>query len=115
MSDAIIRIDQRPVNLGAAERALSIALGGTLLLRALGGAVFGPVVLSLAGAALVLRGVSGRCVVKERLQAGRAEARRGASRRSTAPADPVNRASEDSFPASDPPSWTPTNGLLRRH
>jgi hypothetical protein len=123
MSDGRSESEYRPINLGGRERALSIALGSALLWRALGGALFGPFLMTLGGAALVWRGRSGHCAVKERMCAnrladddrasppGRRVPRRGAAR----PADAVDRTSEDSFPASDPPSWIPTNGPLRRH
>lgn len=86
-------------------RVAAIAAGTALVWRALGAPPLGPIVLGLGGLALIWHGLSG-AAPRTRAETARVHAK---------VRDAVHRASEDSFPASDPPSWTPTNGPGRHN
>ena len=106
-------------NLGAAERLSSLVLGGTSLAAFLNSSDKGrkwP--LAAFGAVMLLRGATAYCPVKQAATGccGEVEtsSRRPAAKRAGSPdeswterKDLVQEASEESFPASDSPSFNP--------
>src|SRR4051812_4510861 len=91
------------MNVGTAERVGSATIGALLVGRALIRPSIGRLLLGLGGAALIRRGMTGQCELYRTLGMGTADPEPAHRRRVRH--DRVDEASDESFPASDPPSW----------
>ena len=102
----------RDTNVGTAERIGSAVAGTFLVGRALLRPSIGRLIAAVVGAGLLQRGITGHCAMYQALGMNTAD-ENTASRRAIVD-DPVQEASEESFPASDPPAWTPVSGTAGR-
>jgi hypothetical protein len=101
------------VNVGAVERRLSLVGGlftlAYLLARRPRITISLP--LLLEAGYMMYRGATGHCMVYQVMDINHATDRPTGERQPDRRLDPVELASEDSFPASDPPGWVSSSRI----
>jgi uncharacterized membrane protein len=107
MMDDGISSRAAPINITTFERIASVVSGTALILSVVRRPTLSRALLAIGAAALLERGLTGHCAAYQSLGINTAPPEGAAL-------DAVSNASEESFPASDPPSWTPVVGIAKR-